>query len=42
MELFCQQYPNFTIDKAGFSIPENIQMKENSVKDMQENLELWT
>jgi hypothetical protein len=42
MELFCQQYPNFIIDKAGFSIPENIQMKENSVKDMQENLELWT
>ncbi len=42
MELFCQQYPNFIIDMAGFSIPEDIVMKESSIKDLQTNTEIWT
>ena len=41
MELLCQQYPNFTIDRAAFSIPENIQLKEDSIKDLQANTDLW-
>ena len=41
MELLCQQYPNFVIDRIGFSFPENISMKESSIKDLQENQELW-
>jgi len=40
-ELLCQKYPNLVIDKAGFSIPENILIKENSIKNMQKDLELW-
>ncbi len=41
MKLLCQQYPNLVIDKIGFTIPEEIQMKENSIKDLQENLDWW-
>jgi len=41
MELLCQQYPNLLIDKLGFSIPENISIKENSMKNMLENLDWW-
>jgi len=40
-ELLCQKYPDLIIDKAGFSIPENILIKKNSIKNMQKNLELW-
>ena len=42
MELLCQQYPNLVIDKIGFSIPRNYDMKESSIKDLQSNTELWT
>ena len=41
MELLCQQYPNFVIDKAGFSIPENMSIKESSLIEMQSNLDYW-
>ena len=40
-EHLCQEYPNLIIDKAGFSIPENILMKQSSINDMQTNLEFW-
>ena len=40
-EHLCQQYPNLIIDKAGFSIPENILMSDSSIKNMQKNLEFW-
>lgn len=39
MELLCQQYPNLRIDKVGFSIPENMAIKENSVKSMLESVD---
>jgi len=39
MELLCQQYPNLRIDKLGFSFPENMPIKENSMKNMLENLD---
>jgi len=41
MQLLCQQYPNLIIDMVRFSIPENISMKESSIKDIQKNLEMW-
>ena len=41
MQLLCQQYPNLIIDMVGFSFPENMRMKESSIKDMQEKLEMW-
>ncbi len=41
MELLCQQYPNLIIDKTGFSIPENIEMKKSSLNDMEKNIEFW-
>ena len=41
MELLCQQYPNLVIDRIGFSIPENIQMKQSSIEDLQRNQDLW-
>jgi hypothetical protein len=41
MQLLCQQYPNLIIDMVRFSFPENISMKESSIKDIQENLEMW-
>jgi hypothetical protein len=41
MQLLCQQYPNLIIDMVRFSIPENISMKESSIKDIQENIEMW-
>ncbi len=40
-DLLIQKYPYLVIDRAGFSIPENIRMKENSIKDLQTNLEFW-
>ena len=40
-ELLIQKYPHLVIDHAGFSIPENIRMKESSIKDLQKNLEFW-
>ena len=39
MKLLCQQYPKLTIDKLGFGIPENMAIKENSVKSMLESLD---
>jgi len=41
MQLLCQQYPNLVIDKTAFSIPENMSIKENFIKDMQNNIDLW-
>ncbi len=40
-DLLIQKYPNLVIGHAGFSIPENIKMKESSIKDLQKNLEFW-
>ncbi len=40
-ELLIQKYPCLVIDHAGFSIPENIRMKESSIRDLQKNLEFW-
>jgi hypothetical protein len=41
MELLCQQYPNFVIERAGFSIPENVPIKEDSLIEMQSGLDYW-
>ena len=41
MELLCQQYPNLSIGKLGFSIPENMSIKQSSVEDLQKNQDLW-
>jgi len=41
-ELFCQKYPNLIIEKAGFSFPENLIIKEYSINDLRKNLEYWT
>jgi len=41
-ELFCQKYPNLIIEKAGFSFPEKMMMKEDSINDMQKNPEYWS
>ncbi|MGD8708723.1 MAG: hypothetical protein PVI88_08590, partial [Nitrosopumilaceae archaeon] len=40
-KLLVQKYPNMTIDKTGFSVPETIALKERSIKDMQNNLDFW-
>ena len=36
-----QKYPNMTIDKAGFSIPATIALKDRTIKDLQNNLDFW-
>jgi len=41
MELLCQQYPNLVIERAGFSIPENVPIKESSLIEMQSGLDYW-
>jgi hypothetical protein len=41
MELLCQQYPNLVIERAMFSIPENISIKENSLIEMQSSVDYW-
>jgi hypothetical protein len=40
-EHLCQEYPNLIIDKAGFSFPESILIRESSINDMLTNLEFW-
>lgn len=40
-ELLCRRYPNLTLDRVGVSIPENIFMTENTIVDLQNNLEFW-
>ena len=37
----CSEYPQLTIDKAGFSLPESISMNQNSLLKLQKNLEFW-
>ena len=37
----CKKYPNLIIDSVGFSIPENIHLKEKSKEDLEKNLEFW-
>lgn len=37
----CQNNPDLVIDSAGFSVPENISLKEDSLQDLQKNLEFW-
>ena len=39
--LLVQKYPNFTIDKTGFSVPETIVLKDRTIKEMQNNLDFW-
>jgi hypothetical protein len=41
MDLLCQKYPNFVIDRLGFSFPENLKISESSVKDLKQNLKFW-
>lgn len=40
-ELLCKRYPNLTLERAGFSIPENMSVDENAIKDLQNNLNFW-
>ena len=40
-EDLCQKYPNLTLERAGFTVPENISMHEKSIKDLQNNLSFW-
>lgn len=39
--LICQKHPNLIIERAGFSIPENIVLKESTITEMEKNLDLW-
>ena len=41
LELLCQKYPHLIIDKLRFSIPEKMQMKKNSIEDLQNNFKFW-
>ncbi len=41
MELLCQQYSELVIDRVGFSIPENMPIKQSSINDLQTNENLW-
>ena len=41
MKLLCQQYPNLVIERAVFSIPENMPIKESSQIEMKSNLDYW-
>lgn len=34
-------YPNLTLERVGFSIPENILMTENAIENLQNNLDFW-
>jgi len=40
-KLLVQQYPNMVIDKMGFSVPATITLTDRSIKDMQNNLDIW-
>lgn len=40
-EQLCSEYPQLTIDKAGFSLPQSISMTQNSFLNLQKNLEFW-
>ncbi len=40
-EDFCQEHPNLTLDKTGVSIPEDMKISENGVKNLQSNPSLW-
>ena len=41
LEDFSQKHQVITLDKVVFSIPENIPMSENCIKDLQTNLSFW-
>jgi hypothetical protein len=40
-KLLVQKHPNLTMDKAGFSVPGTIALKEISIKEMQNSLDFW-
>ena len=40
-ELLCKRYPNLTLERVGFSMPENMLVDENAIKDLQNNLNFW-
>ena len=40
-KLLVQKYPNMTIDRAGFSVPATVVLKDRTIKDMQNNLDFW-
>jgi hypothetical protein len=41
-EDFCKKYPNRSLDRMAVSIPENVSISENGIKDLQNNLSFWT
>jgi len=40
-EDFFKKYPDLTLDRAGFSVPENTRMSENAIKNLQSNSSFW-
>ena len=38
----CQKYPRVIINKAGFSVPQELMIKDTSMKDLEKKFELWT
>jgi hypothetical protein len=38
----CQKHPKLFIDKAGFSIPQELSIKDKSMNEMKQKFELWT
>ena len=38
----CQKYPRLIIDKAGFSIPQELMINDASMEDLEKKIELWT
>ena len=38
----CQKYPRLIINKAGFSVPQELMIKDTSMKDLEKKFELWT
>ena len=41
LNLLCQNYPNLVIHRVGFSIPEELRLKETSILNMKKNFDLW-
>lgn len=40
-ELLSKRYPNWTLDRVGVSIPENILMSENAIENLRTNVDFW-
>lgn len=41
IDFLCQKYPNMTIDRMGFSFPQDMTISKNSISKIKKNLEYW-